>query len=326
MTNEEIIKMTLNEISRDSDWETRYANYAKDILKHESYHKGMTNKAKVKFPLSKYTSISKYRGKKVETDIRYLGQSIGSLIIEPNGNRFFKKSKSGYNDLVKRYPDIPKLQDEEEWNSLNMKRFRSFLSHIDIAGAETHSPEHKCENLLLREFHQTDSKKKSLLNIQPITFGGEFMQLTTNLSASKKGVVSFSKKGGGIDIMARSRHQDNKVYLGVFELKDQNKSNEPMSDVIQQALSYAVFIAKLLDSKGGPDWMKIFGFKKQCPHIIDVVGFIPKDEETIIEEEYEEEYKVGSFALRTHTLYFDKDALFSGEKFEFSGSFKELLK
>ena len=323
MTNKKIIEKTLIEISKDSDWETRYAIYAKDILKNEAYHKELTNKAKVKFPLSKYTSITKYRGKKVETDIRYLGQSIGSLIIEPNGNRYFKKSKSGYNDLVKRYPDITKLQDEEEWNSPNMKRFRSFLSHIDIAGAETHSPEHKCENLLLREFHQTDSKKKSLLHIQPITFGGEFVQLTTNLSASKKGVVSFSKKGGGIDIMARSRHQDNKVYLGVFELKDQNKPNEPMSDVIQQALSYAVFIAKLLDSKGGYDWMKIFGYKKQCPHIIDVVGLIPKDEETIIEEEY----RVGSYILRTQTLYFDKDALFSGEKFEFSGSFiKELLK
>ena len=322
MTNEEIIKITLSEISRDSDWETRYANYAKDILKHEAYHKELTNKAKVKFPLSKYTSISKYRGKKVETDIRYLGQSIGSLIIEPNGNRYFMKSKSGYNDLVRRYPDIPKLQDKEGWNNRNMELLRSFLSHIDIVGAETHSPEHKCENLLLREFHQTDSKKKSLLNIQPITFGGEFVQLTTNLSASKKGVVSFSKKGGGIDIMARSRHKDNKVYLGVFELKDQNKSNEPMSDVIQQALSYAVFIAKLLDSKGGADWMKIFGFKKQCPHIIDVVGLIPRGEETIIEEEYQ----VGSYILRTHTLYFDKDALFAGEKFEFSGSFKELLK
>ena len=135
-------------------------------------------------------------------------------------------------------------------------------------------------------------------------------------------MVSFSKKGGGIDIMARSRHKDNKVYLGVFELKDQNKSNEPMSDVIQQALSYAVFIAKLLESKGGSDWMKIFGFKKQCPHIIDVVGLIPKDKETIIEKKYQ----VGSYTLRTHTLYFDKDALFSREKFEFSGSFKELLK
>ena len=322
MTNEEIIKMTLSEISKDSNWETRYANYAKVILKHEAYHIELTNKAKVKFPLSKYTSITKYRGKKVETDIRYLGQSIGSLYIEPNNEPYFKKSKSGYEDLEKKYSDIPNLQPCESWNGNNMKRLRSFLSHIDVADAEIHSPEHKCENLLLREFHQTNSKKKSLVNIQPITFGGEFVQLTTNLSASKKGVVSFSKKGGGIDIMVRSRHNDNKVYLGVFELKDQNNSNEPMSVVIQQALSYAVFIAKLLDGKGGSDWMKIFGFKKQCPHTIDVVGLIPKGKETIIEEEY----KVGNFILRTHTLYFDKDALLSREKFNFSGSFKELLK
>ena len=322
MNNKEVIKNTLVEISKDSDWETRYAKHAEGILEHETNHKKLTNKAKVKFPLSKYTSISKFRGKKVETDIRYLGQSIGLLIIEPNGNRCFIKSKSGYNDLVKRYPDIPKLQDKEEWNSRNMKQLRSFLSRIDVKDAKTQSPEHKCENLLLREFHQTVSREKSLLHIQPITFGGEFVQLTTDLSASKKGVVSFSRKGGGIDIMARSRHKDNKVYLGVFELKDQNKPNEPMSDVIQQALSYAVFIAKLLDSKGGTDWMKIFGYKKgKCPNVIDVVGLIPKGEETIIEEEYQ----VGSFTLRTHTLYFDKDALFSRDKFEFSGSFKELL-
>ena len=320
ITNKEIVEMTLCEISKDTDWEKRYAKYAKDILMHEAYHKELTNKVKVKFPLSKYTSISKFRGKTVETDIRYLGQSIGSLIILPDGSRSFKKSPRGYNDLVKRYPGIPKLQDEEGWNGPSMKRLRSFLSHIDVAVAETHSPEHKCENLLLREFHQTDSKKKSLLHIQPITFGGEFVQLTTNVSASKKGVVSFSKKGGGIDIMARSRHKDNKVYLGVFELKDQNKTDEPMSVVIQQALSYAVFIAKLLDSEGGSDWMKIFGFKK-IPHIIDVVGLIPKDEETINDEEFQ----IGSFTLQTRTLYFDKDALFKRERFGFSGSFKEIL-
>ena len=322
MDNKEIIDNTLEEISKDYDWETRYAKYAKDILEHNAYHKEMNNKAKVKFPLSKYTSISKFRGKKVETDIRYLGQSIGSLIFEPDKEPYFKKSKSGYNDLANRYSDIPKLQDKEEWNSRNMKLFRSFLSHIDVADAETHSDEHKCENLLLREFHQTNSKKKSLINIQPITFGGEFVQLTTNLSASKKGVVSFSKKGGGIDIMVRARHQDNKVYLGVFELKDENKSNEPMSVVIQQALSYAVFIAKLLDSKGGPDWMKVFGFNKQCPKYIDVVGIIPKGENANIEGEY----KVGNYTLKTYTLYFDKEALLSGKKFDFDGSYKKILK
>lgn len=322
MTNSEIIEKTLSEISKDSDWEKRYTKYAKDILKHTDQHKIVTKSAKVKFPLSKYTSISKYKGKKIETDIRYLGQSVGSLIIKSDGSRIFRKNINGYNDLAKRYPDIPKLEQIEDWSSHKMGRFRSFLSHIDVEKAKTHSPEHKCENLLLREFHETKSKNKSLINIQPITFGGEYVQLTTNLKASEKGEVSYSKKGGGIDIMARVRHTDNKVYIAVLELKDENKTDEPMSVVIQQALSYAVFIAKLLDSDAGPDWMKIFGYKKQCPHIIDVVGIIPEGKETIIEEEYE----VGSFKLRTHTLYFDKEALLSRKKFEFSGSFTDILK
>ena len=322
MTNSEIIEKTLSEISNDSDWEKRYAKYAKDILKHADVHKEITKFVKVKFPLSKYTCISKFKGKKIETDIRYLGQSIGSLIVESDGSRLFKKSRSGYNDLAKRYPGIPELGEIESWDSSPMSRFRSFLSHIVVKNAKTHSPEHKCENLLLREFHETKSDRKSLINIQPITFGGEYVQLTTNLKASKKGEVSFSKKGGGIDIMARVRHKDNRVYIAVFELKDENKIDEPMSVVIQQALSYAVFIAKLLDSNAGPDWMKIFGYTKQCPKIIDVVGIMPKGDETIIEDEYE----VGSFKLNTHTLYFDKDALLSGEKFEFSGSFTDILK
>lgn len=322
MDNTEIIKKTLEEISKDANWVTRYAKYAKNILKHEAHHKELSQKVKVKFPLSKYTSITKFKGRYLETDIRFLGESIGSLIIKDDDSPFFKKSKrGGYNDLEKKYPDIPKLDPCEEWNSRNMKRFRSFLSHIDNADAKTHSPEHKCENLLLREFSKTDSKEKSLINIQPITFCGEFVQLTTNLCASKKDEVFYSKKGGGIDLMVRARHNDNKVYLGVFELKDQNKSNEPMSVVIQQALSYAVFIAKLLDSECGSDWMKVFGFKNQCPKIIDVVGIIPKGDNAIVEGEY----KVGSYILKTYTLYFDKDALFSREKFEFDGSYINIL-
>lgn len=322
MGNKEIIENTLCAISEDSNWEIRYAKYAKDILKHADVHKIITKSVKVKFPFSKYTCISKFKGKKIETDIRYLGQSIGSLIVDSDGSKVFMKSKSGYNDLVKRYPNIPKLGEQECWDSSTMSRFRSFLSHIDVKDAKTHSPEHKCENLLLREFHETKSGKKSLINIQPITFGGEYVQLTTILGASKEGKVSFSKKGGGIDIMARVRNKDNKVYIAVFELKDENKKDEPMSVVIQQALSYAVFIAILLDSNAGSDWMRIFGYKKQCPKIIDVVGLIPKGEETIIDEEY----KVGSFTLKTHTLYFDKDALYSRNQFDFSGSFLNVLK
>ena len=90
MDNKEIIEKTLEEISKDVDWETRYAKYAKDILMHEVHHKELSKNAKVKFPLSKYTSITKFKGRKLETDIRFLGESIGSLIIK-DGSSFFKK-------------------------------------------------------------------------------------------------------------------------------------------------------------------------------------------------------------------------------------------
>lgn len=322
-TNIEIIKQTLCEIAKEDNWEDRYAKYAKNILKHEAHYIEMSKKARVAFPLSAYTTISRLQVNKCEYDIRYLGQSIGSLIITQDGKRIFKKSTSGYNDLLKRYPDLPRLQPEECWDSNAMSRFRSYLSKINIAEASTHSPEHKCENLLLREFSQTNSKKKSLLNIQPITFGGKFVQLTTTLTASKKGIVSYSKKGGGIDILARTRHKDNKVYICVMELKDQNKPTEPMSDVIQQALSYAVFIAKLLDSKGGDDWKKIFGYSGDVPPIIDVVGLMPmpKDKDAFVEEKY----SVGNFTLQTSTLYYDQEALYNREKFEFEGSFPQQL-
>ena len=318
MKNEELIEKTLNEISKDSSWEERYEEYADAILKHEKIHSILNKRVSVKFPLSKYTSISKLKQGKVEMDIRFLGQSIGTLFLDKSENiPKFKKNKN----LANIDTGIPKLESEENWSGKNMKKLRSFLHIIEVKDANTHSSEHKCENLLLREFSKRESKGKSLVNIQPITFDREFFQLTTNLKASRKGEVSYSKNGGGIDIMARVRHKDNKVYIAVFELKDQNNTQEPMSDVIQQALSYAVFIAKLLDSKAGAKWMRIFGYKGQCPKVIDVVGIIPKGKETFVEGEY----KVGNYTLQTHTLYFDKEKLFSNEKSDFSGTFTDLL-
>jgi len=319
-TNKDIIKQTLDEISKEAHWKERYAGYAKDLLKNVDHYKEMSRKVNVRFPLSAYTTITKLKKSKYECeyDIRYLGYSIGSLFIGQDSRRF---KHNGYEDLIKKYSSIPRLQEVEDWGGTRMSDFRKFLSHINMEEANTFSPEHKCENLLLREFHKGDSKNKSLKNIQPITFGGKFVQLTTILKASKKDEVSYSKIGGGIDILARARHNDNKVYLTVFELKDQNKSSEPMSVVIQQALSYAVFVAQLLDSPSGSDWLKIFGFNGRHPKVIDVVGLIPKGKETIIEEEYD----VGNYKLRTHSLYYDKDALLSRKQFSFSGSFSQQL-
>ena len=324
MTNEEIIKATIAELSKEPNWQERYAKYANSILKHTEYYKEMAGKAHVSFPLSAYTTISKLKKSSCEYDIRYLGQSIGSLEIRETGERIFGYS-NGYTDLRAKqgYTMLPLLEKIEKWDSKNMTKCRSILKHIDVFDAKTHSPEHKCENLLLREFSKEKSKDKSFLYIQPVRFAGKFVQFTTNLTASKKNEVTYSKKGGGIDILARVGVGANS-HLCVFELKDENHDSEPMEVVLQQALSYAVFLALLLDDSRAKDWWKVLGYngKTEPIHTIDVVGLMPKGKETIGENEY----KVGSFSLRTHTLYFDKDALFNQEKFHFSGSFAEMLK
>lgn len=322
-SNQEIINETLLELSKEPDWQARYAEYAAKMLKHEDAYVKMSRKVHVEFPLSAYTTISKMTKSGCELDIRYLGQSIGILSIKESGKPQFLFS-NGYTDLrTKRgFSNLPDNlnPDGEDWDSKKMSSCRSILRNADVFDTQTHSPEHKCENLLLREFSKSKSKEKSFLHIQPVKFGGKFVQLTTNLTASKKNEVSYSKKGGGIDILARVGVGANS-HLCVFELKDENHLSEPMEIILQQALSYAVFLAQLLDDPRSKNWWKVLGYKGEVEpkHLIDVVGLMPQKKE--LEEMIEDEYKVGSFTLRIRSLYFDKDALYNREKFEFSGSY-----
>lgn len=326
MTNQEIIDSTIKELETEKDWQVRYAEYADGILKHQDHYKQMSHKANVSFPLSAYTTISKMNSGSCKYDIRFLGQSIGALTIKRNGERIFAVSEEGYTDLKEKrgITDLPILDKEEQWDSSKMIKCRSILKHICISEAKTHSPEHKCENLLLREFSKSKSDEKSLLHIQPVKFGGKYMQLTTPLNASNhKNGPKYSKIGGGIDILARVGVGANS-HLCVVELKDENRKSEPMEVVLQQALSYAVFLAKLLDDERSENWWKVLGYQdaKKVNKVIDVVGLMPKG--TV--SDYEEEYKVGSFTLRLRTLYFDKEALFERDTFEFSGSFCKEIK
>lgn len=136
----------------------------------------------------------------------------------------------------------------------------------------------------------------------------------------------MEKKGGGIDILARVRKGRNS-HLCVFELKDENHDSEPMEIVLQQALKYAVFLACLLNNEGEGDnervenWWKILGYKGEKKlNVIDVVGIMPKGTE--VDCKYC--YHVGSFTLNLYTLYFDKEALYQGKPFEFSGSYAKI--
>lgn len=322
MTNEEIIIRTLEELNKEPDWQKRYADYADKILVHSDAYREKSNMFHISFPLSAYSTITE-SGSGYTYDIRFIGQSIGKLTVTQAGNRRFSFGK-GYTDLRKReeYSSLPELSESEDWGSSKMTECRRILNSISILNAKTHSPEHKCENLLLREFSKTRSDEMSFRHIKPVCFGGKFVQVTTNLKASDKGEVSYSKKGGGIDILARVGVGANS-HLCVFELKDENHASESMEVVVQQALSYAVFLAQLLDDERSKNWWKVLGYngKTEPSHVIDVVGLMPKGETIDIQGEY----KVGSFKLRTRSLYFDKEALYRRERFVFSGSYAPSL-
>lgn len=132
--------------------------------------------------------------------------------------------------------------------------FRAFFK--SDPGKKGH-PEHRCENLLLRELSKSDSNNKSLCHIQPVTITKDlFFQMPTPISASgDKPYYSGGK--GGIDILARRNGK-----LVVFELKDQYSSNhETPTKVIKQAIAYATFLVELCKTSACDDFWKLCGFK-----------------------------------------------------------------
>lgn len=279
--------------------------------------------------MSAYTTLTKTSNDDYQYDVRYIGQSIGVVSVKfikgTNETKIsFKPSKPGIEDLVKRgmdqklatlfeisNPSAEKLTYKTyNWDDPKVCTLRSILHQSVFNEKTTKSPEHMCENLLLREFSLSDSSQKALCQIQPVKLAGKYFQLTTPLMASKKAEVQLSNgHGGGIDILARVRHKDNKVRLSVIELKDDNHKKEPMTVVIQQAISYAIFLAKLLDSPCGDQWWKIFGFKdSNHPTDIDVVGIMPEGDVTELPKE---PIIVGNFKLHLHALYFNKAKLIS---------------
>lgn len=332
MTNQEIIDTTVSLLQQNPQWQKQYKDYATEINNHIENYKANSKSFSIKFPLSAYTSITKLKDNTSKYDIRFLGQSIGRVEVNSKGVFFvIDKDSKGYDDLRVKQGlfQLPIITNDNKntirlnWNDPKMRKVRSILKNTDLS-VSTKSEEHKCENLLLKEFSKSKSVEKSLCNIQPVKFAGKFIQLTTPLSASDHNNIKHSgKNGGGIDILARVRHKDNKVHLCVIELKDENKQNEPMSVVIQQALCYSTFLALLLQSESGKEWAKLFGFSRNVEPKIDVVGLMPNDS---VETIPSEEYKVGDYTLSTHTLYFDKTALTSKEKFVFSGNYTDIIK
>lgn len=339
-TNEEIVKKTNALLMENKGlWEPIYLRYANSVIHNTEKYGKHSRCFKVDSPLFAYSSLGKVMSDSNTSvfDLRFAGQSVGTLKVDKSKQVTLtvSDSQAQYAKNNFKFENSIPFKDVLWKTDKKANDFRLF--YYDQTSTERiaiKSEEHRIENFLLKEFGKEKRElEKKLCNIKPVRLGGKFFQLTTPLKGSKhEPVISINKRGGatggGIDILARVKHEYFNFRIAIIELKDENKKEESQELVMQQALIYATFIAHLLRSRSGDNWWNIFreNFKKRSivpSHLdLDVVTLMPEglsqegDLSTIELEEL-------NTTLHLYTLYYSKDE--NGNPKEFSGTLKEAL-
>lgn len=317
MTPEEVIIKTQAILKENSkDWQERYVNYLTKsvenipsiVEKRRLFHKWGN--------LNVYFTIGRAKDNSSDFDLRYQGQSVGSVNVSKEGKVTLHISEEQYKNNCNEkyfigYPKsicLPSGKEGYDWKkSVEAKEFRKyFKSHPEKQGHQ----EHKYENQLLVEFYKNHSDK-SLCGIQPVTIGDSdlFFQLTTPLTASTSEIKYAPKKGGGIDILARR----NRV-LTVFELKDEFKTKgENPEKVICQAISYATFIVELCGTKARDKFWEFcrYSGEKHGNEKINVSILMPDPGDGTVPEFMQRERVLtvpgSKMKLELHYTYYDKE-------------------
>jgi hypothetical protein len=256
----------------NKEWISRYAGYAEDINKLTP----LIKKAKSKFHawknLTIYLSVStvtKASKRKVSFDLRYNGQSVGTIHVK--GDNVLLKFKTSKNQIYCNYPEkLQGLEKPVKWNnSAEACAFREFFKGSPKRKSGKNL-EHDFESQLLAQFSKRNGAGKLLRQIQPVMLSGFRFQMPTPLGAckAKDGILKYAAAAGrGCDILARQGHGKG-TYLTVIELKDESKKAEPPEKAISQAIAYATFLRMLL--RTGPaaaseTWWQLFGFNGKIP-------------------------------------------------------------
>ncbi|MCH5234117.1 MAG: hypothetical protein J1E16_02395 [Muribaculaceae bacterium] len=328
---EEKVKFVNNSLETNIGWKNIYLRRADEIIAVMNSDKYLIQPICFSKNLTFYTNHTKltsHDDNTKEFDLRFLGQSVASIIMRKiviNGVEEWssyiltstKQDKSN-KDFFGLNLSFPK---EELCVSDKAKQFFEFFNKSD--NNTGHSPEHEIENFLLKAFSVKKGSKKLLRNIQPVVIDNAYFQLITPFSASKSQHTFSSRyKGGGIDILGRIRTKDNQIALVVFELKD--KYENPQK-VIQQASTYAAFLGNLLTEETfGEKWWKIFGYSRK-PTKIKLIActLMPKaaKPKKYLHGAEGFETKINDkISLELHSLFFDKT------NNVFLGSLKDLMK
>lgn len=317
MDNSSIVKTVIRLLSADNRWEKAYSEYADNILNPKQRTRYFRGARQFRLPKPMYAYSSIYMaGNTMNYDIRVYGQSVGTISVKDEGVKLTVSEEK--KNRIETYFKLPSFEVPKgtDWKTDSLSKDFRALFRGKVFG-RLKSEEHRIENFLLAEFAKRGLRDgKQLGYIQPVKFNKCFFQLTTPIKASnhKKGPsFSMSKKdgatGGGIDIMARITHNDGKSKLAIIELKDENKKGESQNQVMQQALSYATFVAYLLRSKSADKWWKIFGYSGPIPKSLDldVISLMPKgdSEEGNLSPIPIKELSV---KLNPYTLYYELDS------------------
>ncbi len=259
------------ELSTDISWVDQYDSYVDILLENEK----RINEMRVCFheqkPLYVYLSIGRVAKAKLMFNLRFLGQSIGDLMVDgstvmlnidetqaKNNRNYFSKKEFKQCMHFTKAGSYPWKGDEAT------KIRKEFAERLIDTDCVPRQQEHMVESALFSEFEKDRGEKKSLRWIQPIDYAGVRIHMKTALKASSvvKGDAALSSAGGEIDLFCR-RKVGNRSYLTVIEIKDENKAGESPEKAIKQALAYAVFIRELIRSKCGAKWMQIWGTGNQ---------------------------------------------------------------
>ena len=277
MTPVEAIIKTQSELKMNEEkWVSRFSDYLAKSVNNISSIVERRKKFHKWGNLSVYYTIGRAKDDSSAFDLRYQGQSVGEIHVPKNGQVKLSISNKQYENncnkkYLEGYPSSICLPGTYNWDTTEAKAFRAFFK--SNPGKSGH-PEHKYENLLLKELSDKYSKTKSLVGIQPVTIGTTtdlFFQMPTPLTASGTDII-YSEGHGGIDILARRNGR-----LTVLELKDEYKESEGPEKVISQATAYATFLVELCKTDARDDFWKLCGFnnKPTGKEVINVAILMP---------------------------------------------------
>ena len=268
-----------NILQEEIEWIERYKGYV-DILEDKPH---VFRSPRELFPyitlsVAKQNCSISERGKS-KYFLRYLGQNVADILVSNETGEIFFSTKEYQNSNKKNF-EYNIVHDNDNWNSKSGEIFRKFFNgYKERIDGSKRNEEHRIQNLLLRELAKKKGEEKYIKFIQPVRLQRCFLEIPTPFAASNHNPTYAAHRGGGIDILARVKYGP-ETRLGVVEVKDEYKTNENIFQVLNQAVTYACFICKLLRSESGAKWAKLFKLTNRekllsKPLIVDAIAAMP---------------------------------------------------